>query len=364
MHFMAWNRWRKRVKHTRHAARQIRALREDVAPPDALENLRAAEAALDAAWRRRDETALDAACAAVEQALPAVRPPRPLAGLRENVEVIVVALAVAMAFRCYFVQPFKIPTGSMQPTLYGVITDPDPVPDWTDRIPFRWARWALFGEGLIEVRARNAGPVTFSGARWDEGPLLFVGDRPHKVRDHMRIQVRPGDWVRRGDRLASGRVRLGDHIFVNKLRYNVTRPSRGDIVVFETREVDHPQIQRDTFYIKRLAGLPGERVALDPPYLVADGRRITEPFPFRRLLADETAGYHGYIFAQPDPRQRPVLLTADDEVRLAPDRFLPLGDNTRSSLDGRYFGGVPRRSLVGPAAVVYWPLSARWGRVR
>ena len=46
--------------------------------------------------------------------------PYPNAGIRENVEVLLVALAVAMGIRTFFLQPFKIPTGSMQPTLFGV----------------------------------------------------------------------------------------------------------------------------------------------------------------------------------------------------------------------------------------------------
>ena len=46
--------------------------------------------------------------------------PYPNAVWRENVEVLLVALAVAMAIRTFFLQPFKIPTGSMQPTLFGV----------------------------------------------------------------------------------------------------------------------------------------------------------------------------------------------------------------------------------------------------
>src|SRR3984957_716315 len=51
--------------------------------------------------------------------------PYPHATWRENVEVLLVALAVAMAIRTFFVQPFKIPTGSMQPTLFGVTSTPD-----------------------------------------------------------------------------------------------------------------------------------------------------------------------------------------------------------------------------------------------
>ena len=51
--------------------------------------------------------------------------PYPNAAWRENVEVLLVALAVAMAIRTFFLQPFKIPTGSMQPTLFGVVSVPD-----------------------------------------------------------------------------------------------------------------------------------------------------------------------------------------------------------------------------------------------
>lgn len=56
--------------------------------------------------------------------------PYPHALWRENVEVILVAVAVAMAIRTFFLQPFKIPTGSMQPTLYGVTSEPDYAPLW------------------------------------------------------------------------------------------------------------------------------------------------------------------------------------------------------------------------------------------
>ena len=65
---------------------------------------------------------------ALEQVAGKWLKPYPHAAWRENVEVLLVALAVAMGIRTFFLQPFKIPTGSMQPTLYGVVSRPDFTP--------------------------------------------------------------------------------------------------------------------------------------------------------------------------------------------------------------------------------------------
>src|SRR5580704_443139 len=61
--------------------------------------------------------------------------PYPNAGIRENVEVLLVALAVAMGIRTFFLQPFKIPTGSMQPTLFGIMPPPYAGNDLNLKIP-------------------------------------------------------------------------------------------------------------------------------------------------------------------------------------------------------------------------------------
>ena len=57
--------------------------------------------------------------------------------LAENFEVLAVAICVAMAFRCYFFEPFKIPTGSMQPTLYGIYSSDQFEPGFWDKHPFK-----------------------------------------------------------------------------------------------------------------------------------------------------------------------------------------------------------------------------------
>ena len=104
-------------------------------------------------------------------------------------------------------------------------------------------------------------------------------------------------------------------------------------------------------------GLPGETVSIRDRHLVADGRPVTEPFPFRRLTTDPR--YRGYV-TRPGSR----LPTESAEIRIGAGQFLPFGDNTYSSLDGRYFGPVSEQALVGPSFFVYWPLGPHWGLAR
>src|SRR5882724_1768592 len=70
-----------------------------------------------------DEETLQKQMANLEKTANKWLKPYPNATIRENVEVLLVALAVAMGIRTFFLQPFKIPTGSMQPTLFGVTSD-------------------------------------------------------------------------------------------------------------------------------------------------------------------------------------------------------------------------------------------------
>jgi len=202
--------------------------------------------------------------------------------------------------------------------------------------------------------------------------------------------VKPDDPVEQGQLLASGRLKLGDHVFVDKVRYNFFPPRRGDVIVFDTKTIRFPGVHTDSFYIKRLVGLPGDTLALDPPYLEVNGRPLTQPYPFWRLLNDaaflktrwdlfravvqaahpeqhipEWAPGLGRGYELPAPAQAPAFLAERGERRtLEPDQFLPMGDNTFSSLDGRYFGPVRLPELIGPAFMVYWPFTPRWGRTR
>jgi signal peptidase I len=365
MKYLIRRRYHKLVKHVLHEARHARHMREDVTSPADLAALQRAEESLLAAWGERDAAKIDAAVQSISDRIVVVQPPRSYPRLREYIEIIAVAVAVAMGFRTYFIQPFKIPTGSMQPTLYGITVKTQVGKKWNDHFPINLVGLALFGDRYIEIKARASGLVSAQVEGNEDSLLIFVAGQRHVVPRDMPLYVRPGQtMVNKGQILAAGRHKLGDHIFVNKLRYYFRRPERGDIFVFSTRAINYPRIRPDSFYIKRLAGLPGEALQIDPPYLMANGQRVTEPYPFKRMVEATAAGYHGYQLPRNDPGTQTVLGSRDTVYTLADDEYLPLGDNTGSSLDGRYFGAVNRNSVVGPAFAIYWPLSRRWGLVQ
>lgn len=367
MSWKGWSEWRsarqsrRRAREVLYHASHVRGMREDIAPAGVLSKLLAAELHLRRAMKDGNSAAMEAGIEPLEAAAHEMAPPRAYARWRERLETIVVAAAVAMSVRTYFVQPFKIPTGSMQPTLNGIRVYEQKERRVMDYPPLSYVGWALFGEGYVEVKARRAGYISSYGRAVEDGTEVFIEGVGHRIRRGMELRVLPGAAIARGDVLASGRVSMGDHIFVNKIRYNFLRPRRGEVFVFDTSRVHHPIIRNDSFYIKRLVGLPGEKIRIDPPYLTVNGSRVVEPAAFRRMV--ENPEYHGYIFGDVQNGRKPVLGSATDALSLGARDYLPMGDNTRSSLDGRYFGAVPADSIVGPAFWVYWPFTRHWGPI-
>jgi len=361
MNFFLRRKYRKLTKHLLHEAHHARHMREDIAPIGTLNALADAEKKVAMAWQGGGSEEVEGALEHLVECTRHVLPTKPHAWWRENLEILVVALAVAMGFRTYFVQPFKIPTGSMQPTLYGITVKAQSAPGLMDRFPLNLIPMALLGERYQEVLAPVSGMVDDRAMMDDEDITYFIQNTPVRMRKGLSLYFSPGDQVTKGQLLASGRVKLGDHIFVNKVRYNFVRPMRGDIIVFDTDWLHYSRIKPHTFYIKRLVGLPGEEISINPPYLLADGKRITEPYPFHRLLTAQDKGYIGYILARTDSMTPGILDHEGATLKLKAGEYLPFGDNTSSSLDGRYFGGIPKESLIGPAFAVYWPFGRNWG---
>ncbi len=374
MNFFEKRKMKKMAHLARHLVTHALHMREDVASEADLAAATAAESALANAWAARDWDRLDGACDAAAAAAEKLMPPRRFPRWRENVEVLVVAISMAMACRTYFIQPFKIPTGSMQPTLNGITATPQDGKQVRDYFPLNLVNLAVFGNRYVEVKAKNTGRLEFIGSQNDQyayrigsaiypvrltmkPDILFLDPSFADSKQSMQMHFKAGDWVEKGQVIASGRVTQGDHIFVNKVLYHFTRPKRGQIIVFDTNyipEKERLRIRPDTFYIKRLVGLPGESISIRDRHLVADGIPVTEPSVFTRQVTDPA--YRGYT-----TRPGSLLPNEAAAIQLGDAQFLPFGDNTFSSLDGRYFGPVTEKALVGPSFFVYWPFGPHWG---
>lgn len=122
-------------------------------------------------------------------------------------------------------------------------------------------------------------------------------------------------------------LQIKDHILVNKFGYRFWGPQRGDIVVFR-----YP-LNPKKDYVKRLIGLPGERVEIKNSRVYVNGREISEEYL--------PAGLRYPDFG-------PVLVPEN--------AYLMLGDNRDNSDDSRYWGPLPRENIIGKAMLVYWPL--------
>ena len=296
----------------------------------------------------------------------------------ENFEVFAVAIGVAMAFRCYLFEPFKIPTGSMQPTLYGIYSTDQAEPGIMDRMPLKVVKWLVTGDWYKDVRVTAGGTIYPVMSTVKPGYTTFqVGGRPYHIPSDA-VSERPQPFVKKlqigqplasGERLWSGVVHAGDHVFVNRIVWNFRKPRRGEVMVFSTTGVTG--LPPYTHYIKRMVGLPNETISIRPPQLVVNGEPVSEPYTIGRIVRKEAAPRHegnysnylgysliGNIPANHAPAKHPLRFESDS-VALASDEYLGFGDNTGNSYDGRYWGTVPAKNLLGPGAVVYWPFTSK-----
>lgn len=397
----------KQFFHLRALRKQLRAaqlrlqstwnMRRDLLPDETAAALQSTRSSLGKLRSSRDTEAIEKALEDAESLLLSAAPPRPLPGLREIVETLVVAFGVAMTFRAFFFQPFKIPTGSMQPTLFGHHSEYCEKPAWYDAMPFKPFAWLINGRWYSEVVAPASGSLIVYTDRSKAPGYIFVQVAGQSFRipedAYHRREISLGDFpnigmadagggrtrvasglVHAGDRIWSGYSVAGDHVFVNRFKWYFRPPRRGEIVVFSTD--GNPHLAQGEFYIKRLAGLPNDEITIDPPYLVANGERVTAPDPILRVTEKrpaETPGYSylGYAFVGSPVFGslgtggvgQTLLGQPGDVAHLAPDEYLPMGDNTANSYDGRFWGPVKANRLIGNASCVYWPWSVRWGNV-
>jgi len=126
-----------------------------------------------------------------------------------------------------------------------------------------------------------------------------------------------------------------ERIFINKFTYRFSTIERGDMVVFWF------PLDKTKSYIKRVVGLPGDRVKIDNGVVTVNGKRLSEAY-----VPEEYRDHNSYT-----------------EVEVEPNKYYVLGDHRSSSNDSRSWGTVERSYIYGKAVFVYWPLD-KMGRVK
>jgi signal peptidase I len=128
---------------------------------------------------------------------------------------------------------------------------------------------------------------------------------------------------------------FSDRVIANRLAYRFRDPHRGDIVVFDAPSMAARDCSEGGTFVKRIVGLPGEVVSERQGHVYLDGKALREPYV--------------------DPRRRDAMTRT--WPRVPSGEYFVMGDNRSASCDSRTWGPVPRKNLIGPVLLTYWPLN-------
>jgi signal peptidase I len=376
--------------------------KRDLLPAPKLEEIERQRDALKDAIKEKDAKKIEDLTKDINRTCDKALPDLRTSELAENIEVFFVSIVIALGIRTYIAQPFQIPTGSMQPTLNGITAEyreEDPNPGFLGKVGGFFTGTTYLNvvsdhDGELEsVKTITEEPFfifrRFCRLHFKDGHTIKINapmtqllndlkidrhlgvstrqvgrDNPDRTMEQV-LEVPPGTRVTKGQLLARGIVRNGDHVIVNKFAYHFRRPERGEVFVFTTKNITGIEEESrfnpnwgSQHYIKRLAGVPGDTLYIDPPELIINGKPATEP-GIRRVIDQKEPGYYGYSigYSPLGPGPRHLRTFPDDE-------FMALGDNSNHSSDSRYWGAVPRQNLVGPGWFCYWPLTGHWGPIK
>ncbi len=399
--------------------------RRDVLPPVDLTALTGATGQLRQLLRDKADTAkLKLGIDALEAILHRTGGSHyPKSGWVENVEFFLVATIVILGLRAFYVQPFKIPTNSMWPSYFGMTGEVFVSEAEEPSAAAQVFRFATVGAKIRRVDAPDSGEVLLPiggervlynevpGRAWLVLPAklreyhFFVGQKAVTVRVPsdfdmdwvLRDAYFPGDkrslaeiiqearerrelvtgqlntnrgmatvqflrtgrMVRAGERMLSFDILTGDQLFVDRVSYHFVRPKVGEGFVFRTDNIKSQYMldpktgrQVESYYIKRLVGVPGDTLKIENFTLYRNGKPITGAPAFDKN-ARQADGYVGY--------RSLGALQNGAEMTVGAGQYLPLGDNSANSLDGRYWGTVNAKDVIGRPLFIYYPFTKRWG---
>jgi signal peptidase I len=319
----------------------------------------------------------------------------PFGGYREYVIMGIELVILVLGSRAFFVQPMEIPTGSAQPTFWGITQSPidsaADVPNWPARL------WKLFikGDAYCFATAEVAGDLEVVEPPHTLIPLVPFCNRARvRIGGHVQtLYFVPDDYgarfgftddkwnlrerrhFGRGEPIIAAVMHSGDHLFVERVSYNFRRPRRGETIVF--RSEHHPGMTARTHYIKRLVGLGGEEIRIgDDRHAYINGRPLGTNDPgFENVYSfDPTQPpmrdhYSGHVNEKTARRLAGIMAMAwnfpdgDAKYNIRPKHYVCFGDNTMNSADSRYWGvpDFPQERVIGKSFLVFWPFTERLG---
>jgi signal peptidase I len=143
-------------------------------------------------------------------------------------------------------------------------------------------------------------------------------------------------------------LQVNDRVIIEKNKYKSQSPKRGDIIDFHPTEVLRSQGFKDDF-IKRIIGLPGERIEVKDGGVYINNTRLKESYIYNN---DPTS-------IEVCPPENSFL---KKPVTIPKDQYFTLGDNRNNSYDSRCWGFVQRNEIIGQATQIFWPLK-KIGRI-
>ena len=419
-------RWKKEAKLLHKAAKKFLHYKRDLLSDQQIAEIQSRCQDLQTAWKQKDKEKCDEASKQLHATCENALPKQQRQGwIEENLEVIFVAVVIALGLRAYVVQPFRIPTGSMQPTLNGIVATQVASPDEFPNISMRTLQRVTRGRKYVDLvlgedkRLRAENPViekpyfhffTHTYIYFDDGTkLTFPGPKSALMnrngmgfghicgyptsdmsqedknqyqramlgtsRSNISIEgsrSRPIAFTKpeiaAGTVIARGYIDTGDLILVDKISYHFRQPDRGEVFVFDTRDIKkiHSQAAQNggtagSHYIKRLAGIPGDKLQIKQSNLYVNGEKAQET-GIARVMSKQD-GYRGYEASY--RLQGGKIFKARKSNIPGMNEYIALGDNSYNSSDSRFFGTVKEFNVIGPAAFVLWPFtSGHWGAIK
>ncbi len=395
-HCLAWftPKWRKKARMVLKATRRYINYNRDIIAPDELAPIQEHYDLLKLSLRLSDKAQAEALTFKLSSTLEGIPNAIP-SGVAENVEVLFVILAIFLGLRSYVVQPFRIPTGSMQPSLNGIRAIPQTqAPSFMEKV----GDMIVYGGSYVHEKADRTKKIvrfvpatkwllfTVTKVHFDDGSVIEIPAAQAETQRYFLNREpslpeeshTPFRTFKQGEDIVNARFDAGDLILVNKMAYHFRQPERGEVFVFNTQGIEGIAAKSSTgqeggtHYVKRLCGLPGDTLAIENSQLIVNGKPAQE-WTIRRV-AEGKPPYHpdGY---QALPRAVGMLeqqywLTENTTVTLSNNKKCPalreysaLGDNSprESSFDSRYWGPVRQFNIVGPAGFCLWPFTTHWG---